>query len=356
MELSINSDSTRLRQSRILPKITPSIRTRLGLTLQTFMMDLCLLFRGVPQLRTTPSTRIRKRECGSRRYWGLRQSSPAPATQILPQIRGAVLIPPNVILRPPSVPARVQVVSRPLAMRGLPSTNKIEGNTVYGPFTDMGIASAGWKTTIFGNVVGVEQGHSAFGPVTSGGIALFGQSYGNTANPDWGATVTRNTVSNVWPALSLAIRATTQQLPNEGFTARIGLNDFLTVYKTVNGTRVPNPAVQVLTQSPVQMQPPPDYFISTDISINFSETIPFARKPVTITGNFWGLDCPDSFFSSGSTPTSVLVIGNLASGVKVDDSHALSDTVLRTITFFEMPSQGPRCPQAITWNRPVRRF
>jgi hypothetical protein len=218
--------------------------------------------------------------------------------------------------------------------------NTIEGNTVYAPFSDMGIGSAGRGTKIIGNVIDVESGKPPVGPVVIGAISLFSESYGDTANPAWGATVTRNTVSNVWPALSLAIR-TTLQSPTEGFTAQIGLNDFFTVYKTVNGVRVPNPAVRVLSQPG---STPPEYFIPTDISINFSERVSSSPKPIT--GNFWGLDCPDRFLSSASTPSSVLVNGSLKSGVVVDDSHAFDDTVMRTITLFEMPSRPPRCPQA----------
>jgi len=220
--------------------------------------------------------------------------------------------------------------------------NTIEGNTIYAPFSDMGIGSAGRGTKIIGNVIDVESGKPPIGPLVLGAISLFSESYGDTANPAWGATVTRNTVTNVWPALSLAIR-TTLQSPTEGFTARIGLNDFFTVYKTVNGVRVPNPAVRVLSQPG---QTPPEYFIPTDISINFSERVPLSPKPIT--GNFWGLDCPDRFLSSASTPSSVLVNGTLKSGVVVDDSHAFDDTVMRTITFFEMPSRPPRCPREIS--------
>jgi len=219
--------------------------------------------------------------------------------------------------------------------------NTIEGNTVYGPFKDMGIGTAGRKTKVIGNSVVVEPGRSAFGPVFTGAIALFADSYGNTTHREWGATVSHNTTSGVWPALSLAIRIKPVSSPDEGFTARIGLNDFLTVYKTENGVRVPNYAVRVVTQPPPN---PPDYFIPTDISSNFSETLPLDPKSQTITGNFWGLDCPDLFLSSAVTPSLVLVSnGKMAPGIVVDDSHALNDTVLHTINLLLQPSAGSRC-------------
>ena len=231
--------------------------------------------------------------------------------------------------------------------------NTLEANKIYAPFTDMGIATAGRNTRIIGNVIDLEPpivGTPTPVSVGLAAIALFGESFGNSANPGWGATVTRNTVSNVWPALGLIIRAPGQTPSSqEAFTARIGLNDFYTVYWINNGQREPRYAVRVMT---APGSTPPDYSIPTDISINFSETIPASTKPIT--GNFWGVDCPkdpttaDWFFASGLTPTLVTVNGAIANGVVIDDSNALADTVVRTINLFEMPSQPSRCPKPTT--------
>lgn len=212
--------------------------------------------------------------------------------------------------------------------------NTIQANTILGPFSDMGIGTAGRGTKIFGNTIDVEPGRSAFGPVTAGGIALFGEAFGNHGRRNFGALVTRNTVSNVWPALCLAVRVA-GPLSGEGFTARIGLNDFLTVYKTdKNGVRVPNAAVRVLTQPMLELP----YVNQTDISINFqSKFVSF--DPVI--GNYWGLDSPDTFLPSGPQTSSVLVNGPPLSVGLVKDSHALDDTVSRTLSIFQVHRSGP---------------
>ena len=229
--------------------------------------------------------------------------------------------------------------------------NTLEGNNIYAPFTDIGIATAGRNTRIIGNTIDLDpQLTGTPSPVSVGlaAIALFGDSFGNSANPGWGATVTRNTVSNVWPALGLITRAPGQPPSQEAFTARIGLNDFYTVYWLNNGQREPRYAVRVMTAPGMT---PPDYVIPTDISINFSETIPPSTKPSGF-GNFWAVDCPkdptkaDWFFASDVTPTLVTVNGAIASGVVIDDSKALADTVVRTVNLFLTPSPQPsRCPR-----------
>ena len=237
------------------------------------------------------------------------------------------------------------VATKPISDLWTSVDNRIEANSILGPFSDIGIATAGRGTRIIRNTLDVEPGRSVSGPLNVGGIALFGQSYGNTANPKWGALVSRNTVSNVWPALTLAVRVAVV-LPHEGFTARIGLNDFFTVYSTVNGVRVPNPAVRVMTQPPLKL----DYLIPTDISINFKQKVPHTAGPII--GNFWGLDCPDRFLSSAVTPSSVLVEGNTGPGIVIDDSHALNDPVSGT----ETGKPTPRCPSTISGNRSGLKF